>query len=84
MKPGQAVVLRRMLVSLTLGAAVAIASPLSAQPQTQTTAPAILRPPSSGGNTDKPPKYRMYLTVLVIGVLMLGANAIPSKRGHQD
>jgi len=26
----------------------------------------------------------MYLTVLLIGGLMLGANAIPSKRGHQD
>ena len=40
-------------------------------------------PPASGG-VDSPPKYRMYLTVLLIGVLILGANAIPSKRGHQD
>lgn len=87
MKPGRTDVLRRVLVSLAVGIAVSApvwpASGALAQPQTQTTAPTILRPPSSG-STDQPPKFRMYFTVLVIGVLMLGANAIPSKRGHQD
>lgn len=75
---------RRALLPLALGAVVLFASPAAAQPANQgTPQPAILRPPPSG-DTDTPPKYRMYLTVLVIGVLMLGANAIPSKRGHQD
>jgi len=60
------------------------APPALGQPQNQAPAPTLLRPPSSGGKTDSPPKYRMYLTVLVIGGLLIGANAIPSKRGHQD
>jgi len=61
-----------------------VSSGASAQPQTQPTQPTILRPPTSGGETAKPPKFRMYFTVLVIGALMLGANGIPTKRGHQD
>lgn len=57
----------------------------TAQPQSQAPASTLLRPPSSNGKTDdKSPKYRMYLTVVVIGGLLIGANAIPSKRGHQD
>lgn len=83
MKPGQAAAFRPALMALALGCAI-LAAPAAAQPQTQPAAPAILRAPTSGGNTDKPPKFRMYFTVLVIGALMLGANAIPSKRGHQD
>ena len=67
----------------TLGGAVLMTPTASAQPQ-NTPAPTRLLPPSSGGKTDAPPRFRMYLTVLVIGAMMFGANAIPSKRGHQD
>lgn len=75
---------RRALLPLALGAVVLLASPAAAQPANQGTPQStIMLPPASGG-VDDPPKYRMYLTVLVIGVLILGANAIPSKRGHQD
>ena len=75
---------RRAILPLALGTMLVVSSGASAQPQTQTAQPTILRPPTSGANTDEPPKFRMYFAVLVIGVLMLGANGIPSKRGHQD
>lgn len=76
---------RKAMLPLALGALIVVSSPAAAQPANQgTPRPTILRPPSADGETANPPKYRMYLTVLTIGVLMLGANAIPSKRGHQD
>ena len=71
----------RLAVPVVIGAA--LATTLSAQPAAQNQ-PSIVRAPTSGNTTDKPPKYRMYFTVLVIGGLLIGANAIPSKRGHQD
>ena len=78
---------KRLLVGavagLTLGGAVLIAPSAAGQPQT-TPPPSRLLPPSSGGKTDSPLRFRMYLLVLVIGGLMFGANAMPSKRGHQD
>ncbi|PHQ81276.1 MAG: hypothetical protein COB69_04530 [Phycisphaera sp.] len=74
---------RRAFLPLALGAMLVVSSGASAQPQTQPTQPTTLRPPSSS-DTAKPPKFRMYFTVLVIGLLMLGANGIPTKRGHQD
>lgn len=74
----------RLVAPVVIGASLLVSVPTAAQPANQNQPPAILRPPSSGGNTDTPPKYRMFLTVIVIGGLMLGANAIPSKRGHQD
>lgn len=62
-----------------------VSSGATAQPQNnQPAQPTILRPPTSGGTTAEPPKFRMYFTVFLILVLMLGANGIPSKRGHQD
>ena len=74
----------RLVAPVVIGAALAVSGSASAQPAAQNQAPATLRAPTSGGTTAKPPKYRMYLTVIVIGGLLLGANAIPSKRGHQD
>lgn len=35
-------------------------------------------------DADKPPIAYMYLALLVIIALVIGANMIPSKRGHQD
>ena len=77
----------RLVAPALIGAALTVSAlasgSVSAQQAGQNQAPAILRPPSST-TTAKPPKYRMYLTVIVIGGLLIGANAIPSKRGHQD
>lgn len=42
-----------------------------------------LRPPSVN-QTDDPPTIRMYLVAALLGALVVGANMIPSKRGHQD
>lgn len=35
-------------------------------------------------DADKPPIAFMYLALIVIGGLIIAANMIPSKRGHQD
>lgn len=42
-----------------------------------------LKPPSVN-ETDDPPTIRMYLVTALLGALVVGANLIPSKRGHQD
>lgn len=73
-----------VLAGILVGIVALSAPAAQGQPQNQAPAPTLLRPPSSGGTTSEPPKYRMYLTVVVIGGLLIGANAIPSKRGHQD
>ena len=75
---------RRAFLPLALGTMLVVSSGASAQPQTQAAPATIIRPPTSGGTTAEPPRFRMYFTVLVIGALMLGANGIPTKRGHQD
>lgn len=41
-----------------------------------------VRPPNPT-STDKPPLLT-YLMVVVVAVLVIGGNLIPSKRGHQD
>ncbi len=41
-----------------------------------------VRPPNPS-STDKPP-LTTYLMVVVVAVLVIGGNLIPSKRGHQD
>ena len=40
------------------------------------------RPPIPSA-TDKPPLFT-YLMAVVVGVIVVGGNLIPSKRGHQD
>ncbi len=42
-----------------------------------------LKPPSVN-QSDDPPTVRMYLVTALLGALVVGANLIPSKRGHQD
>lgn len=42
-----------------------------------------LKPPPAS-DTGDPPTIRMYLVAALLGALVVGANLIPSKRGHQD
>lgn len=42
-----------------------------------------LKPPSVN-ESDDPPTIRLYLVTALLGALVVGANLIPSKRGHQD
>ena len=42
-----------------------------------------LRPPEPEAIEDAP-ILLTYFAILVMGALIVGANAIPSKRGHQD
>jgi hypothetical protein len=41
------------------------------------------RPPTSR-KADTPPWLMLYLTAAIIVTAVVGANLIPSKRGHQD
>ena len=59
-------------------ALILLALPASGQPSVDE-----MRPPSVT-STGEPPVIRMYLVTALIGGLVIGANLIPSKRGHQD
>ncbi|MEM8756305.1 MAG: hypothetical protein AAGF47_00805 [Planctomycetota bacterium] len=70
-----------LAIILTVGVAVAvsIASPAIAQDGSASS----LRPPRVT-NDGEPPVFFMYFSAVVIIALAVGANMIPSKRGHQD
>ena len=42
-----------------------------------------IRPPVPS-QTEKPPILRTYLVMVLLGAAVIGANAIPPRRGHQD
>lgn len=70
---------RRILVgAVLLALSAGLTSAQAPQP-----APTAIRPPTVTGS-DKPPIVGMYFTMVVILALVVGANLIPSKRGHQD
>jgi len=46
--------------------------------------PAAELSPPTPGKIDKPPTVWNYLTMILIVAAVVGANLIPSKRGHQD
>lgn len=73
--------------SLRFLAAVAIAMgsccAFPAAAQDGAAPPAQLAPPVPG-KPDEPPVIMNYLTMLIILAAAVGANMIPSKRGHQD
>lgn len=67
-------------IAATIGAAFLLAwVPADAVAQ----AGESLKPPSVN-ESDDPPTIRMYLVTALLGALVVGANLIPSKRGHQD
>ncbi|MEL7472622.1 MAG: hypothetical protein AAGK04_04830 [Planctomycetota bacterium] len=67
--------------ALPFVAAAALSCSLLAAPAlAQGSAP---RPPEPE-QIDDAPLLRTYFMLLVMGALVIGANTIPSKRGHQD
>ena len=73
--------LRRLVCGLIVACCCVISLPQVAHAQNETidrpTAPA----PSKSA---KPPKVRLALLMAIIFAAGIGANTIPSKRGHQD
>lgn len=70
--------------SWVCGVAIALSgSAALAQPAQQPTGPAapVLPQAKDVGN---PPTIRTFIVALLLVGLAVGANAIPSKRGHQD
>ncbi|MCX5689360.1 MAG: hypothetical protein NTV94_06160 [Planctomycetota bacterium] len=53
------------------------------QPAADPNATKALTPPTPG-KPDDPPLVMNYLTMMLIIAMVVGANLIPSKRGHQD
>jgi len=70
------------LIATAALACAAFAAPAPAQ-DGSTPPPAVLSPPTPG-KPDEPPVVMNYLTMLIILSAAIGANMIPSKRGHQD
>ena len=66
--------------ALTLGAIAICAVPVS---DASSQVAQSLKPPRVE-DSDDPPTIRMYLVTALLGGLVVGANLIPSKRGHQD
>ncbi|MBS0197548.1 MAG: hypothetical protein JSR77_12400 [Planctomycetes bacterium] len=73
--------LRRAAIACTLALPL-FAAPAHAQPPAPG-GPQPLRPPTPG-KPDEPPIIMNYLSLFVIIATVVGANLIPSKRGHQD
>lgn len=66
------------------GVAVALSgSTALAQPAQQPTGPVAPVLPQAK-DVGKPPTIRTFIVALLLVGLAIGANAIPSKRGHQD
>lgn len=59
----------------------AMAQPSSTNPAGKSDAPPA---PPPLGKPDEPPVVMNYFVMLVILAVVIGANLIPSKRGHQD
>lgn len=72
--------LRAGLPALPLVVALLCAVPADAQPgaKNQPISPPTPKQP------DEPPIIMNYLVMLALAAAVIGANAIPSKRGHQD
>lgn len=70
------------MLGIALAMPVVTTTVASAQPPAAD-APAALAPPTPG-KPDEPPLVMNYFVMLVILGLVIGANLIPSKRGHQD
>lgn len=67
------------LIALGVGTTVSIPTPAAAQQQPTT----AIRMPAPSKEED-PGVLMQYLALVVIAAAAVGANLIPSKRGHQD
>lgn len=74
--------LTRALLAMALAMPLAVPAGALAQPP----APDAAKPPSPPplGKPDEPPVVMNYFVMLLILGVVIGANLIPSKRGHQD
>ncbi|MCC6675903.1 MAG: hypothetical protein IT436_02050 [Phycisphaerales bacterium] len=72
--------IRAGILALPLAAVLWAAAPAQAQPNKQQGAPT----PPTPKQPDEPPIIMNYLVMVAVAAAILGANAIPSKRGHQD
>jgi hypothetical protein len=74
----------KVFVAAACLAVAGVASSSLAQPAPDPNAPPKPPAPPTLGKPDEPPTVMSFLVmVLIIGAVM-GANLIPSKRGHQD
>ncbi len=74
--------LSALLLATVVAMPLAATSVALAQPPA-TDAPAAPAPPTPG-KPDEPPLVMNYFVMLIILAVVIGANLIPSKRGHQD
>jgi hypothetical protein len=77
-RPIRSIILPALAGAMSL--TVLTAAPAAAQDQP---AAPQLQPPTPT-KPDKPPSVMNYLTMIIIIAAVVGANMIPSKRGHQD
>jgi hypothetical protein len=68
---------------LALAGAGWMASPALGQPSAAKKTETRVEPPIPR-RSDKPPTLWNYAVVILILLIVFGANVIPSKRGHQD
>ena len=73
-------------LALTLRAPACLMAPAMAQQTPATDPNAAPKPPAppTPGKPDEPPVVMNYLVMILIIAMVVGANLIPSKRGHQD
>lgn len=69
------------IAARSAGALILLASPLLALAQPE--APGAPVPPTPA-KPDDPPAIMSFLIMLAIAALIVGANAVATKRGHQD
>ena len=72
----------RVVQAAAIAAGVAVLAVCMPAAAAAPVAESLQPPPAS--DTGAPPTLRMYLVAALLGALVVGANLIPSKRGHQD
>ncbi|MCW5768441.1 MAG: hypothetical protein KIT19_07135 [Phycisphaeraceae bacterium] len=76
---------RRALTILLAACTIALSAPLAdAQPRRDTGIDLTTVRPPSPAKQDDPPTIRSYFLLALLVAAAVGANCIPSKRGHQD
>ncbi len=76
-------ILAGLLAAMLVAPMVVVPLAVAQQPAADPNAAKPLTPPTPG-KPDDPPLVMNYMTMMLIIGLVVGANLIPSKRGHQD
>ena len=76
-------ILAALLAAMLVAPMVAVPLALAQQPATDPNAAKPPAPPTPS-KPDDPPLVMNYMTMILIIGAVVGANLIPSKRGHQD